>query len=100
MYNLDVHPDVYAELEHSRVWYEERADNLGLEFIQEIDLAVETVRSAPEMWPFIDEQQGIRRYLVHRFPYGVVYRVQPDIIHIIAVAHLRRHPDYWRSRVG
>jgi toxin ParE1/3/4 len=99
MYSVDVHPDVYAEMEHSRMWYEERAEALGTEFLVEVDSAIEKVRESPMIWPFGDEDRGIRRYLVHRFPYGVVYRVSNHIIQIIAVMHLRRHPDYWRGRV-
>ena len=99
MYNVDVHPDVYAEMEHSRAWYEKRAEGLGTEFLVEVDGAIETVRESPMIWPFGDEDCGIRRYLVHRFPYGVVYRVCDQIVQIIAVMHLRRHPDYWRGRV-
>jgi hypothetical protein len=75
MYNVDVHPDVYAEMEHSRAWYEERAEALGTEFLVEVDRAIEKVRESPMIWPFGDEDRGIRRYLVHRFPYGVVSRV-------------------------
>ncbi len=100
MYTVDVHPDVYGELEHSRAWYEECADNLGTEFLDEVDRAIETVRESPTIWPFRDERQGIRRYLIHRFPYGVIYRVRYETIEVIAVMHLRRHPDYWRGRVG
>ena len=98
MYRVDVHPDVYAELEHSRAWYEDRAPNLGTEFLVEVDRAIATVRVSPATWPFRDETQGIRRYLVHRFPYGVVYQIRDDIVQVIAVMHLRRHPDYWRGR--
>ncbi len=61
MYSVDVHSDVYAELEHSRSWYEERADNLGTEFLDEVDRAIETVRDAPTIWPFYDADRGIRR---------------------------------------
>jgi plasmid stabilization system protein ParE len=100
MYSVDAHPDVYAELEHSRAWYEERADNLGTEFLDEVDRAIGTVRDAPTMWPFQHEDRGIRRYLVHRFPYGVVYRLRNLTIQVIAVMHLRRHPHYWRGRVS
>lgn len=100
MFNVDVHPDVYAELEHSRMWYEERADNLGTEFITEVNKAIEMIGEAPMMWPFHDKQHDIQRYLVHRFPYAVIYRVKDEIVRIIAVMHLRRHPDYWRGRVG
>ncbi len=99
MHRVDVHPDVYAELEHSRAWYEERAENLGTEFLLEVDRAIETIRHSPTVWPFRDEQRHIRRYLVHRFPYGVIYRVAGSIIQVIAVMHLRRHPDYWKGRV-
>jgi plasmid stabilization system protein ParE len=100
MYSVDVHPDVYAELEHSRAWYEERADSLGTEFLREVDRAISTVRDAPTIWPFHNEDRGIRRYLVHRFPYGVIYRISNLTIQIVAVMHLRRHPDYWRRRIG
>lgn len=99
MHKVDVHPDVYTELEHSRAWYDERAENLGTEFLVEVDRAIETIRESPTIWPLRDEHQGIHRYLVHRFPYGVVYRLHDQTIQIIAVMHLRRHPDYWRARV-
>jgi plasmid stabilization system protein ParE len=39
-----------------------------------------------------------RRYLVQRFPYGLIYREEGDRIFILAVAHLRRRPEYWRGR--
>ena len=100
MYHVDVHPDVYGELEHSRAWYEARANNLGTEFVGEVDRAIQAVRESPTIWPFRDERHAIRRYLVHRFPYGLIYRVQNDIIQVNAVMHLRRHPDYWRTRIG
>jgi toxin ParE1/3/4 len=98
MLKIDVHPDVYAELEGSRSWYEERAKNLGKEFLGEVDRAVNAVQRAPIMWPWYDEQQGLRRFLVHRFPYAVIYKPTYSLIQIIAVMHLRRHPDYWKSR--
>ena len=44
-----------------------------------------------------DEQQGVRRFLVHRFPYAIIYKPTSSLIQIIAVMHLRRHPDYWKS---
>ena len=51
MLKIDVHPDVYAELEDSRFWYEERARNLGKEFLGEVDRAVKAVQRAPMMCP-------------------------------------------------
>jgi plasmid stabilization system protein ParE len=98
MYSVDVHPDVYRELEYSREWYEERADNLGTEFLDEVDQAIETVRKAPAVWAVQDKERGIRRYLVHRFPYAVMYRIKDRTAQIVAIMHFRRHPGYWRNR--
>lgn len=100
MLKIDVHPDVYSELEDSRAWYEERAKNLGNEFLDEIDRAVSTVQQAPTMWPWYNGQLGLRRFLTHRFPYAVIYRPTSSPIQIIAVMHLHRHPDYWKNRIA
>ena len=51
------------------------------------------------MWPWYDEQQGIRRFFVRRFPYAVIYRPTSTVIQNIAVMHLRRDPDYWKNRM-
>jgi len=99
MHSVDVHPDVYAELEHSRAWYEAHAKNLGTMFLIEVDRAIEAVRESPRNRPFIDEDRRIRRYLVHRFPYGLIHRMKDRLIQVIAVMHPRRHPDYWRGTV-
>jgi len=55
MLKIDVHPDVYSELEDSQAWYEERARNLGNEFLEEVDRAVSAVQQAPMMWPLHEE---------------------------------------------
>ncbi|WP_339134952.1 MAG: type II toxin-antitoxin system RelE/ParE family toxin [Candidatus Electrothrix sp. GW3-4] len=98
-YSVDLHPDVYPELEYSRTWYERQATNLGIKFLNEVDQAIETVRDSPEIWPLLDKDSGIRRYIIHRFPYGLIYRVKETVIQVIAVMHLHRQPDYWRERV-
>ena len=76
MFSVEVHPEVYAELENSRAWYADRAENLGAGFLDEVNRAIETLRAAPAMWPLYDKRQAIRRYLVHRFPYGIIYRTE------------------------
>lgn len=98
-HGVDLHPNVYAELDHSLRWYEERANNLGVEFLVEVDRAIDAVRESPTVWSFYDRDRAIRRYLVHRFPYAVVYRITDLTVQIIAVMHLSRHPNYWQSRI-
>ena len=77
-------------------YYESQAKGLGSEFLDQIDAAVLDIREAPERWPVI--RLSIRRRLVHRFPYALLYRVEPDEIIIQATMHLHRRPDYWMGR--
>ncbi len=93
---LEVHPEVYEELEEARAWYEDHAVGLGDEFLDEVERAVSTIQSSPEAWPTYSHQT--RRFLVHRFPFSVVYRYDKMKIQIVAVAHQRRKPGYWMSR--
>lgn len=78
-------------------YYDSQAVGLGEEFLARIESAVKDVVDHPAMYPII--RADIRRRLVHRFPYGVLYRVDPDEIVIVAIMHLHRHPMYWIGRV-
>ena len=55
------------------------------------------VPSLADVW--VDYLHGTRRYLMRRFPYLVVYRATPDKLQVIAVAHGKRKPGYWRNRL-
>jgi len=77
-------------------YYESQASGLGADFLDKIDQAVTDISEDPQKWPIIRFQ--IRRRLIHRFPFGLLYRIDPDEILIIATMHLHRHPDYWIDR--
>jgi len=78
-------------------FYEREAAGLGAEFLQDVDHALETIASSPEVGtPF---EAGTRRLLLRRFPYGVVYLFEKDSLLLIAVAHQRRKPGYWKTRL-
>jgi len=96
MPRVEVHPEVYTELEEARSWYENNAAGLGSDFLDEIDRAIKTIQRAPEAWPFY--MGNVRRFLVHRFPFAVLYRYDGFKIQIFAVMHLRRKPGYWKDR--
>ena len=44
-------------------------------------------------------EEQVHRCLVHRFPYGILYCIEPDVVHILAVMNLHRDPDYWKHRL-
>ncbi len=94
--NFAFHPEAEAELNEAIEYYEEREPGLGYDFAIEVYSAIQRAVSLPKAWPVIDSD--IRRSLVRRFPYGILYSEENEEIHIIATMHLNRHPDYWKSR--
>jgi plasmid stabilization system protein ParE len=90
------HEDADKEFERAVEYYEECRAGLGLEFAQEIYAAIDRAVQFPKAWSQMSE--NTRRCLVNRFPFGVIYRIRPGYIEVVAVADLRRHPDYWRDR--
>lgn len=94
--SITLHHDAYSELEHAKTWYSKQAEGLGDQFFQEVQFAIAQIQKTPHTWP--NYTKGTRRFLVHRFPYAVVYVPTPSKIHILAVMHLKRKPDYWKNR--
>jgi len=85
------------ELDEAVEWYDLQAVGLGLEFIDEFDASVKLIASFPEISEEILDD--IRRFLINRFPYGIIYGIDGDYIVIIAISHLRRKPNYWIDRL-
>jgi len=94
--SVEVHPEAIAEAAAARRWYSDRSCDAADAFLAELDLGVKNIQSYPEIYP--PYLHGTRRYLLRRFPYLIVYRVAPSAIQIIAVAHSRRRPGYWKTR--
>ena len=93
---LEYLADALAEAEAAAHWYAERSPSAALAFSEELGEAESAIARQPEAWP--PYEAGTRRYLLRRFPFSVVYRVEPTRIVIVAVAHFRRRPSYWRPR--
>lgn len=89
-------PEAQQEMLDAARFYESRSPGLGGAFLDAIDRAVLEIREHPARWPIIRSQ--VRRRLVARFPYGALYRDEPDEIAILAVMHLHRRPEYWEGR--
>lgn len=94
---IDVHPEAQSEIVGSLQYYEENDPALAEDLDELIDTAVQLVASKPDTWPAY--LHGTRRYLLHRFPYSLIYREKDAVIQIVALAHHRRKPGYWSKRV-
>lgn len=77
-------------------YYNSERPGLGYEFANEIRTTLARINSFPEVWPVIDN--GIRKCIVKRFPYALIYSIQNDLIVIIAVMHMKRKPGYWDNK--
>ncbi len=86
-----------AEYEEAFDWYFTRSEASASNFADEIAQAVSMIAEAPRRWPA--GPYGTRKFLLHRFPYVVVYRELPSTIQVLAVAHGHRRPGYWKTRI-
>lgn len=92
------HPEAEAEFEEAVAFYEDHAEGLGLDFAAEVREAINRAVTMPLAWMQIEE--GVRRVLVHRFPFAVLYSENDERVFILAVMHLRREPNYWVQRTA
>lgn len=96
------HPEARAELFADVDWYDERQAGLGERFGEAVRSAIADAVDAPESWPTWpgwNRDPVVRSKGVARFPYRVVYFVRDDQLTIVAIAHEKRRPGYWRGRV-
>jgi plasmid stabilization system protein ParE len=90
------HPEAEAEFSDAALFYESRVQGLGRLFSAEVLRTVTLIRQYPDAGAPL--RVPLRRTLVDRFPYAIVYRYDRESVLILAVAHLRQRPGYWRRR--
>jgi toxin ParE1/3/4 len=91
------HPEAREEFLDAARWYRIRHAPAAAEFRRAVTDAVRTVTLSPDRWP--KYMHGTRRFVLRRFPFSVVYLDDLDLVTIIAVAHSKRRPGYWKGRV-
>lgn len=94
--NVLFHPDAELEFNEAIDYYEDVENGLGYDFSIEIANAVARIVAFPHAWSVIDDD--IRRALVRRFPYGVLYSEDQGTVYVVAIMHLHRNPEYWKQR--
>jgi plasmid stabilization system protein ParE len=93
---VHLEPEAERDITEAAAWYNAQRPGLGTEFTAEARRAMALVEAGPERSPRVAGE--IRRILLHRFPYGLYYVIDPELVAVIACVHGRRHPDAWRSR--
>ena len=89
-------PEADAEFRESVRYYEDKASGLGVAFIAEVHRVAAAVASQPSIGSPVDDE--LRKFVLRRFPYNLIYAVEGDGVVITAVAHHKRRPFYWGRR--
>ena len=88
---------VLEEVSASADFYETEVEGLGKAFLQKLGEGIEEIKENPFLYRII--KGDIRRHLLSKFPFGIIYRIEEEKIYVVAVMHLRRKPFYWLERV-
>ena len=95
-YEISLLPFAEEEIRKAFQWYSQRSPFAADAFRVEIFAAIDSLAEDPTMWPA--DPEGVRHYILRRFPYTIHYEMAGSIVTVLAVAHQRRRPGYWQDR--
>jgi plasmid stabilization system protein ParE len=84
------------DIQAAALWYEDQRPGLGGRFLEELDEVFRRIETNPRQ--FFKLEGEARRALLRHFPYGVYFAEGADDVRVLAVLHLHREPDMWKSR--
>lgn len=96
-YQLIIRPEAELDIQDAFLWYEEQSQGLGSEFVRAVDSCLSKIGRNPLSYPIIRKQA--RRALIRRFPYGLFYVFDREVISVIACFHSKRDPKQWLDRI-
>lgn len=95
VFSVEVLPDAEAEISEAFLWYLERSPMAADAFRVEVFDAIDRLATDALMWP--QDADAFRRYILRHFPYKILYELVGTRVTVLAVAHHRRRPGYWRK---
>lgn len=95
---MAIHPAALEEADSAVTWYARRSRRAAGMFLDELDRAIDQIRQNREQYS--PDEFSARRLVLRRFPFAIVFRRVAAGVEIIAIAHGRRRPGYWRERLG
>jgi plasmid stabilization system protein ParE len=90
-------PLAQKELQQTVDYYESCSKGLGKRFALEVKSSIRQIMQYPHAWTAVRKE--LRRYIIDRFPYVILYYVESDKIVIVAVMNTKQRPDYWVNRI-
>jgi plasmid stabilization system protein ParE len=89
-------PAAEADYRQALAWYQARSPRAAAGFEAAVEDALRRIAGVPEQWPLCDDRH--RFYVLRRYPYSIIYRIESGDILVIAVAHSSRSATYWQRR--
>jgi plasmid stabilization system protein ParE len=89
-------PAARADYRQALAWYQERSPRAAAGFEAAVEVALQRIADAPELWALCDDRH--RFYILRRYPYSIVYRIEGEDVLVVAVAHSSRDESYWHGR--
>lgn len=93
---LIVRPAAELDIKDAYTWFEERMPGFGAQFLTAVDEAMLLISREPEIFQKV--YRALSRALIHRFPYGIFYTIEPNGIVVHSVMHTARQPSKWKQR--
>ena len=94
---LRVHSHAQEEINEAFDWYFKRSPEAAEAFLTEIGASLAQIAAHPQLYSTYTK--NTRRRVLSGFPYSVIFQEKDDIILVVAVAHAKRRPGYWRKRI-
>jgi plasmid stabilization system protein ParE len=91
------HPEAREDFRDAIRWYRSRSPTVATEFRGMVSDVIREIVQTPQRWP--KYLYGTRRFVLHRFPFSIIYLDDSDILSIVAVAHNKRKPGFWKQRL-
>lgn len=89
-------PQARAEIREARSWYEGQVAGLGRAFIAEVETTLAFLRLHPQMYMELSDNGQVRRALLHRFPYSLVYELTSESeVVVLACRHVKQAEMNW-----
>ncbi len=97
---VEIERDAEAEMVEAARYYDEHQPGLGSDFLDKVDDAIGQIAGHSSRFGFYRGSKAVRSVRLARFPYRLLFTIRTDRVLVVAVAHLHRHPDYWKNRLS
>ena len=96
MYKLIIKPFAEEDAKDAANWYNEKREGLGSDFLLALEAALNAIQRNPNQYQVVYKE--LKRALTVRFPYGIFFTVEKDVIYVLAILHTSRSPKVWKKR--